>query len=282
MSTNQNTKVKIELGGVPETLLLPLWARARENEKASPYLRDTKASQIIGQVDYDFSRLERTLAHGVFGKDHATIFMIRSRYFDNAVKKFIVGHPRATVVNIGAGLDTTFYRVDNGYIRWYDLDLPEVIDMRRRIILETDRSKCIAKSVLDFSWLDYVGEAQDGLFLLAGGVLFYLKEVDLKRLFSTIASRHPGAELIFDSVNMIGKWGTNRVNRGTGMEDARARWAIRRAKQVDAWGNYIEVVAEWPFFSHAPRDPSWRKRTIIFMNFSDWLKVASMIHLRFK
>jgi O-methyltransferase involved in polyketide biosynthesis len=282
MPADDNKNIKIPLKGVQETLLLPLWARAKENEKKKPYLLDPKASEIMLRIDYDFRRLEKALTQGAFGKDHTAIFMIRNKYFDDAINKFLVGHPGATVVNIGAGLDTTFYRVDNGSLSWYDLDLPDVIDLRRKILPETNRSKCIARSVLDFSWFDDIGPVQDGLFLFAGGSLFYLKEQDVKRLFSALAARYSGAELIFDSINLMGKWGTNRANREAGMVDAPAKWAIRGAKQIARWGNHVEVVDEWPFFSRAVRDPSWEKGTILLMNMSDWLKIASIIHLRFK
>ena len=173
LADNNSDKLKIELGRLQETLLIPLWARARENKKQKPYLFDPKASEIIRCIDYDFGSLERAFTQGAFGRDHAAIFMIRNKYFDDAIKEFIVVHPKAAVVNIGAGLDTTFYRVDNGSIRWYDLDLPDVIALRRQLSLETDRSKCIAKSVLDFTWFDDIGPEPDGLFLFAGGVLFY-------------------------------------------------------------------------------------------------------------
>ena len=278
MSASQNARIKIELGSVQETLLIALWCRATENEKENPCLLDPKASEIVHQLDYDFSRMEKALAEYT-----VLISNITCRYCDDAIRRFIASHPKATVVNIGAGLDTTFYRVDNGLLRWYDLDLPDVIDLRKRLMPETDRSQCIAKSVFDFSWFDDIGAPKDGLFMFARGVFCYLDTADLKRLFSAIAIRFPGAEMIFNSYNVIGRWGGNHlVVQRTGIRDAPLKWAISAAKQLTRWDSSIEVVDDWPIFSRFPKDPSWKWTTVMVTNFFDWFKCMNMVHLRFR
>ena len=113
MSTSQNAKIKIELGSVQETLLIALWCRATENEKEKPCLLDPKASEIVHQLDYDFSGVERALAEYT-----VLISNITCRYCDDAMKRFIADHPQATVVNIGAGLDTTFYSSQLSALFW--------------------------------------------------------------------------------------------------------------------------------------------------------------------
>lgn len=276
MSANQDTKVKIELGSVQETLLIALWCRAIENAKESPLLLDPKSSEIIHQLDYDFGRIEKALAEFM-----VLISNISAKYCDDAIKKFIVDHPKATVVNIGAGLDTTLYRVDNGLLQWYDLDLPDVVDLRKRLMPETNRSKCIAKSVFDFSWFHDIGTPKDGLFMFARGVFCYLDVADLKRLFSALAIRFSGAEMIFNSYNVIGRWGGNHLTvRQAGIRDAPLKWAISTARQLTRWDNRIEVVDEWPLFSRVPKDPSWKCTTVMLMNLFDRFKCMNMIHLR--
>jgi O-methyltransferase involved in polyketide biosynthesis len=282
MISNRSTKVKVSLGGVEEALMLSVWARVKENEKDRPYVVDAKASEIIRQIEYDFGRVRRFFSQRPFNKINIVLYAIRDKYFDAAIEKFISAHPKATVVNIGAGLDMTFYRVDNGSIRWYDVDLPDVIDLRCRLVPETARSKCIAKSVLDFSWLEDIAPAKDGLFLFAGNVLGYFDAGHLKRLFSAIATSYPGAEIIFDCPNMIGRWFGNQNLKRAGMKDAPVRWATSGGKEITKWGNYVEVVDEWPYFSRAPRDPSWTWDTVMLMRLSDWFKLMKVIHLRFR
>lgn len=278
MSSNQNARVKVEIGSVQETLLIALWCRAAENRKERPILVDPKASEVVGRLDYDFGRMERSLKEPI-----VLISNIGSRNCDTAARGFMAGHPRATMVNIGAGLDTAFHRVDNGLVQWYDLDLPDVIDLRRRIIPETVRSRCIARSVFDTSWFDDIGSASDGLFMLAHGVLAYLGEDDLKKLFSALAARFPGAELVFNSFNAIGRWGGNHLAvKRVGIRNAPLRWAVASAKEVAGWDSRIEVADHWPMFSRVPRDPSWKRSTVTFMNLSDRLGMQAITHLRFR
>jgi O-methyltransferase involved in polyketide biosynthesis len=278
VSANQSARIKIELGSVQETLLIALWCRARENEREKPCLLDPKASEIIHQLDYDFGRMDRALTEYV-----VLVSNISCRHCDDAIKGFIADHPKGTVVNIGAGLDTTFYRVDNGSLRWYDLDLPDVMELRQRLMPETDRSKCIAKSVFDSSWFDDIGVPQDGLFMFARGVFCYFDAADLRRVFSALAIRFPGAEMVFNSYNALGRWGGNHLAvRRAGIRDAPLKWAIGRADQLTEWDGSIEIVDQWPMFSRVARDPSWKWTTAFLVNLSDRFRFANMIHLRFR
>ncbi|MGE5410463.1 MAG: class I SAM-dependent methyltransferase, partial [Clostridiales bacterium] len=120
-------KTAIELGSVQLTLLLPLWGRAVETKKSRPLLKDPTALEIISKIDYDFSAMAQSV-------DDVTQFewIARSIHMDKAIREFLGKHPKATIVNVGCGLDTTFDRVDNGSLRWYDLDLPDVIELREK------------------------------------------------------------------------------------------------------------------------------------------------------
>ncbi len=278
MPEKQSGKVRIELGGVQETLLIALWFRARENQRPNPVLLDPKASEIIRELDYDFSRMERSLA------EHIVLSStISSRYCDEAIRSFTARHPGAAVVNLGAGLDTTFYRVDNGLLSWYDLDLPEAIGLRKRLIPETDRSRCIAKSIFDLSWFDEIRPAGEGVFMFAHAVFCYLDPADLRRLFSALATRFPGSEMIFNSYNMIGRSAGNHLAiRRTGIKDAPLKWALGSARQLPKWDSRIEIVDEWRLFSRVRRDPTWKRSTILVMDFSNWFGLQSMIHLRLR
>ena len=164
--------MKIDLNNVEETLLIPLWGRAQLSREHNSLLNDAKALEIIEQIDYDFSKLDR---RSVFRRD--LWFVIRAKQFDDEIKAYVAEHPRASIVNIGAGLDTTFYRVDNGSIHWCDLDLPNVIDIRKQLLPEPDRVTYIAKSLLDPSWCKDVKHTEDGVFLMAAGYYFTLKSL---------------------------------------------------------------------------------------------------------
>jgi len=114
--------INIELKDVQLTLLLPLWGRAVETQKKHPKLIDNSAAEIISRLDYDFTTIASNI-HPVTQHE----WIARSIHIDKTIREFLVKYSKATIVNVGCGLDTTFNRVDNGSLFWYDLDLPDVI-----------------------------------------------------------------------------------------------------------------------------------------------------------
>ena len=122
-----NRNIKVELGAVQETLILPLWARAKDAEKKEPILGDTYARNIVSRIDYDFSKIETKQT-----ANHQLVWPIRAYNFDSCVREFLAHNKSALVINIGAGLDTTFQRVDNGKILWINIDLPDVAALRQK------------------------------------------------------------------------------------------------------------------------------------------------------
>jgi O-methyltransferase involved in polyketide biosynthesis len=177
------------LRDVPETLLLPLYNRAVESQRPDAILRDERAMDLVQRLDYDFSR---------FGPGHVS-HPIRARVMDDILTAFLARHPDAVVMNLGAGLDTAFERVDNGSVRWYEVDLPESIALRRQFFEASDRYRFIEGSALDFAWMDLV-LPDTPLMVLAAGLLMYFTEADVKRLITTLAARFPGAEMQFDTI----------------------------------------------------------------------------------
>ena len=125
MAYMQQDKVKIELGGISASMFFPLWGRAQLSKKYSSLFYDAKAIELVEKIDYDFSTsgipFQDILSNISFegGLPLLSLFSLRAKQFDEKVKAYIRERPRASVVNIGAGLDTTFYHVDNGTIHWY-------------------------------------------------------------------------------------------------------------------------------------------------------------------
>lgn len=189
----QWTKVKVNLSGVPQTSLLALYGRAKISNEYCSLFKDAKSVELVERIDYDFS------FYDLMAVDYVLFSAVaRAMQLDNRVKTYIKDHPHASVVNLGAGFDTTFYRVDNGTIRWYDLDLPEVIEIRKQLIPETDRVTCVSKSFLDPSWCQDI-YTEDGVFVIASGIFHYFDETEVRQLFSLLAAKIPGCEIVFDA-----------------------------------------------------------------------------------
>ena len=275
----QQDKVKISLSGVSETLLGPLWNRAKLSRERNSVLNDTKAIEIVEKIDYDFSKIDTNIPPAV-----TLLFVARAKHFDNKIKAYIAEHPRASVVNIGAGLDTTFYRVDNGLIHWYDLDLPAVIEIRKQLIPETDRATCIAKSFLDPSWCKDIEHTEEGVFMVVGGVLIWFDESQVKQFFSLLADNFPGGEIVFDAISklsaLLGKWSLRRSLRGAGIKEARVKWTLKDANKITKWDTRIKVVEQFPYFRDIPRNPAWGGRTKRWMDFVDKHKTSNIFHLQ--
>lgn len=169
----------IDLQGVPETMLQTLYARAAHSKRPDRKFYDVKAIEIMEQLDYDFSKAEKDMAMSA-GVIARTILL------DKMVGDFVKENPKGTVVNIACGLDTRFYRVDNGRIRWYNLDLPETIAVRRRFLTETGRVSMIAKSAMDETWADDIDETENRTLIVMEGLVMYLTEADVKQFISII------------------------------------------------------------------------------------------------
>lgn len=187
----QQSKIKVDLSGIPQTSLLILYGRAKVSKEHGSLFNDTKALELVERLDYDFSTEKAITDYLLFAS------AARAMQFDNKVKEYITEHPYASVVNLGAGFETEFYRIDNGKIHWYDLDLPELIEVRKQLLPETDRSTCIAKSFLDPEWCTDI-DTQNGVLIIACGLLRYFDEAKVRQLFLLLADHFPGCEVVFD------------------------------------------------------------------------------------
>ena len=266
-------KIKITKGTVQETLLLPLWGRAYEAQKDNPRLIDKKAVECIKAIDYDFSDIEKTQSMSQPG------WVARSLHTDRLALDFIEQHPEATIVNIGCGLDTTFSRIDNGKITFYELDLPDVIELRRHFHDESERHISIASSFLDTKWFEKI-EVRDGLLFLAGGVLYYFEEEQIKAFFSQVADYFGPCDFYFDSLSPLGmKIAKKQVLKKGGMGmSLDGGWGLKAAKSLEEWDERIQVISAISMSKGMYKGLPLRKKLLFLI--PDLLGVCSMVHMR--
>lgn len=186
-------RLKVELGGVPETLLWTLYHRAAEARRRDSVIEDPKAVELVDAIDYPF---EERFGRAAFGQWQA----LRARGFDGQVRRFLAERPNGAVVALGEGLETQFWRVDNGRVHWLTVDLPETVKVRDRLLpAEPPRRRVMACSALDERWMDEV-DASAGVLITAQGLLMYLDPADVHRLIGACAARFPGGALLFDAI----------------------------------------------------------------------------------
>jgi len=234
-------KHQVRLGAVQETLFIPLAARARETQRKHPVLRDPKAVELVQSIDYDAGKYSR----GAGG----LVTVLRTAIIDFWVRSFLAAHPAATVVEIGTGLNTRFERVDNGQVHWFDLDLPDVIELRRTFFADTDRRRTVAASVLAEEWLPAVAQSRRPYFFVADGVLAYLPEEEVMAALARIAGEFPGALIALDTYP---RQILDRQHRLAARKGIAARWAWARddPRTLERFG--LEVV-ESASFTRPPR-----------------------------
>jgi len=267
----------INLQSVQATMLIPLWGRATASEKNPDILYDKEAIEIIASCEVDFTEIAKT-----FGEYGGISYIVRARKIDDTVRAFIQKHPRATIVNIGAGLDTTFSRVDNGTINWYNLDLPDAIAFRQTLITDTPRNNCIAKSFFDVSWFDdVIFNKEDGILFISAGVFYYFQESQLKEMLRAMATCFPGGELFFDAESKFAVNISNRTVEKTGNKGAKMYFYVNNPKVLQSWSPNIKVVSSESYFKGIPVSKQWESGTRLMVRLVDLIKMLKFVHLRF-
>jgi O-methyltransferase involved in polyketide biosynthesis len=216
----------VELQGIPETTLWTLYMRASEAKRPDSVLADPKAVELLGAIDFPFE--ER------FGAARMAQWQaLRARTFDDEVRRFLAAHPDGTVVALGEGLETQFWRVDNGRVRWLTVELPEVLAIRAELLPADERVRTLARSALDDAWMDEV-DAERGLLITAQGLLMYFEPEQVHDLIARIRHRFGGVELVFDA---IPRWLAERSQKGqlkgpTGYEPPPWKWGIDKRERL--------------------------------------------------
>jgi O-methyltransferase involved in polyketide biosynthesis len=182
-------RIPVELSGVPETVLWNLGRRAAAARARRPLLQDPHAVELVDRLDYDFGDVSRGAGW------HA----VRVMTFDAGVRRFLDRHPDGTVVALGEGLETQFWRVDNGQVQWVTVDLPEMLALRRRLLVGGPRQRAHAGSALDLEWLTEVDTVRPVL-VTAQGLLMYFHRDQVHGLIAALAERLSGAQMVFDTV----------------------------------------------------------------------------------
>lgn len=182
---------KIKLSGVPETMLQTIYARAKES-RGRRAIHDAKAEEIIEKLDYDFSLADKDTAmrSGVIA---------RTIVLDRMTKEWLASHPGAVVVNIACGLDTRCYRM-SGYAHWYNLDLPETMAVREKLLPESGTISQITMSAME-DWGSEISEQNVPVLIVIEGLTMYLSERNIQRIFTVISSRFSNATVFVETMN---------------------------------------------------------------------------------
>ena len=264
--------------GVSDTLFIPLEGRLYASERHPELLIDKKILSLKDKYPEMFNISS--------GQTEYTLLASACRAFnlDSVTRKFLSEYPDGTVVNIGAGLETAFSRVDNGNVLWYDLDLPPVIETRRKYIQETARNKFMAISVFDTSWMKEIQQMNpSAVLIVAAGLFYYFEEKAVIGLINNIKKHISNVEIVFDAVCEKGLRLSNRFVRKTGNKNALMCFYVDKPEDFfrKIHGRVCSIEA-YPFYRDVlkiiSRECSFKTKAI--MTISDYLKMVWVIHAK--
>lgn len=247
------------IGDIAGTSFITLYCHALETLSDNPILADPKSVEITTELNKTLSLsddpLDRTLVSGTLDKRLVIHIALRAKKYDDYARDFLHRFPDGVIVNIGCGLDSRFLRIDNGHVVFYDLDLPEIIAIKKTFFNETERYHLIASSVLDFNWMATVLQHKGPFLFMAEGVFMYLDGKDVRSLVLKIQEKFRGSELVCEVVNSIWlKFPLKKIlefklQREMHMgKDATFRSGIRDSREMEQWHSGIQFLDEWSYF----------------------------------
>ncbi len=225
--------VKIMLKKEMETLLITLYSKALMSESGQ-IITDKKAEQVLQLLDYDFKKL-------AVNKKTQVFMALRSAIIDDFATDFLRRNPSARVLHLGCGLDFRAQRIEKANSLWYDLDYPEVMDLKRQFCVEDQRYRFIASSVNDFRWLDGVEYGGEPVLVIAEGLTMYLSPEEIERLFTAINTKFSSVVYIFDVYSKLSVELTQkRLNSLLNRTGAQIKWGIDNPKELERLGMSYE------------------------------------------
>ena len=250
-------KYKIEKNTVHETLIIPLYAGKVCTELYPNLYRDETAVHLINEIDYDFSVAEKN-SRSLMQRFGALEVAMRQNDLAWEVRDYLKDHPKAAVVNLGCGLDSTGRSCDNGSCKIYNLDFPDVIAVRNELLPADEREENIPCDLNNTEWFEKI-DASGGAIFFASGVFYYFLTEQVKALVQAMADAFHGGVLVFDAANRAAvKIIAKTWLKSAKIKDVCAYFAVSDAKdELSLWDNRWQVTSRGYMLGYNDlRDPS--------------------------
>lgn len=262
-----------EFDSIEDTLFVPMLGRIYASENFPHILCDTKALE-----------LKDLLPKHLRGQDTQTQYTqmasaVRSTNMDRSISGFLTRNPEGVVIQLGCGLETTFYRNDNGRTLWYEVDLPNVIEYRRELLGIQERDKTIAADAFGEEWILKIRAEHPTtpLLITASGLFYYFKRDQVMGLFQQL-KKYGQIEIVFDAVNGMGMKQMAKYMKQVGHEDAAMYFYLDSGKALaDELG--AKLLAEEPYYAYTDKH-GLQFITAASMKISDYFHMVKMVHLQ--
>jgi O-methyltransferase involved in polyketide biosynthesis len=271
---------KVHLTKEKETYLVTLYGKALDSRSKKPILGDQFADEVVRHIDFDFEKLR-------VPKGAEITLPMRAKHLDQWTREFLSANPVSTVLHLGCGLDSRVFRIDPpATVRWYDVDYPDVIEMRRRLYPQRQNYSMIGSSVTDLHWLDGI-PVDRPVLVVAEGLVQYLPEREGIALFNRITEKFLCGEFIFDAYSRL------TVRLITLLTVSRAArvflpWAVNNPHKLEKQVPRLKLVTSISFLfmpelvERLSQSQSWIQRVMYYTmgHFSFMRK--SIQHLRYR
>lgn len=232
-------KLEHKLKNLPETMLIPLWAKAIEGRNTAPFLRDECAEEMVERIDYDWSKFKRS-------SFSLTGCALRASLIDEEVRRFLAKHPEAVVIQLGAGLDARYQRLGCPEItHWYDLDLEESIRLREQLLPPTERNTYLTQSLFDYSWIDLVKEHGKPVMVVVEGVLMYFEEQEVRAFFKKLCEELEELTIVFDMLAYALVKRSRQHDAVATVSGVEFLWSELWSSNLEAWHPKIHLAHEY-------------------------------------
>jgi len=273
----------MKLTDVSKTAIGTLRSHVVESQKQNPLITDPMAVYCLGQLVSLASEEEKALFFKRTLSSATTRYIaLRTRKYDAIANEFIAKHAPSLVVNLGCGFDTRYWRIDHQNCTYIELDLPEVIAIKKEILKNHLPYELIGCSVLDSSWIDRVtAKGKSHVLLVAEGLFMYLPKGEVMKLFQTFAERFDHAQMVFEVVTekyTRGVWKKliiMKMKQELGFDAGSSyQFGVKNALELESYGKGIKVINEWS----CVEDPDMRPRIYKYLGLArtQWTITATL------
>lgn len=232
-------KYKIEKGSVQETLLIPLYGRKLAMDSYPDLFVDRNCQELLASIEFEAPPMS-----GLKAKIGAVMAATRQYDMASSCREYLKEHPNACVVNLGCGLDTTFYQVDNGTVKGYNLDFPDVIEARNKLLPPRGWETNVPCDLSDTSWFRQIEfDPAEGAVFFASGVFYYFKMEAVKKLLCAMAEYFRGSKIVFDATNAKGLKNMLKTwLKPAEMEQVGLYFSVEDEDSLRSWTDHFQTI----------------------------------------
>ncbi len=273
-------KIVIKKGSVMETLIIPLYGKKKANELYPDLFVDESCKDVFEKIVIHMDEPKKM-------KMKVGAIMAGTRQFDLAqvCRDYLKTHPEASVVNLGCGLDNTFNLLSAEDAQGYNIDFPDVINARNKLLEKSFNETNIACDLMDFNWMDKIDFSEDkGAIFFASGLFYYFKREDVKKLFAEMAQRFPGGKLVFDATNEKGlKKMLKTWLKPSEMGNVALYFCLEDEQEILTWSDKIKSVVKKGYMTgYRPLDKRFGFAINALFRYAEKANMSQIIEIEFK